>query len=212
MRRWLPGCFIALSLIAASIDEASAQPKMEQRCGDVMDMMRYALQGVSPQNSSFSLKRNAETYHMLMGSKVDPAKSVDGRLYAPWRLLERQGQTGNYCLIAAGQWVEAIASLHMANPRLKYGMPGSGHQRCSNSGDVLDTIDVRMWANKELGEAFTLYLYSDIGTKNFTFLMTDDKHWVLLDELKGEKPVTCFFARGDDLNVHKDFKMPPPRQ
>ncbi|TAJ40919.1 MAG: hypothetical protein EPO55_07415 [Reyranella sp.] len=207
MRGWLLRGFVALSLIATNV-EASGQPKIEERCGDVMDMMRYALQGVRAENSSFSLKRNKETYHMLMASKVDPAKSRDGRLYAPWRLLERQGESTNYCVVGSGEWVEALASLHMANPRLKYGMPGSGHQRCANTNDVMDNIDVRMWANKELGDSFTLFLYSDIGTKDYTFLMTD-RHWVLLDQTKGQKPVTCYFARGDDLTIHKDFKMPP---
>jgi len=100
-------------------------------------------------------------------------------------------------------------SAHFANPKKKYGMPGSGNQRCSDGRDTLDAIDIQLWANKELGESFILYLHSDISEKNFTFLMSNDLNWILIDNLKSDSAQACYYARGDNIVIHHDFKMPP---
>ncbi len=103
------------------------------------------------------MRRNGQTYFMLVISKVDLSHSSDKPgLFAPWRLMERQGQSTNYCIIAAGERIEPLQSIQsVPNPRTRYGMPGSGYQRCSNGDNIQDAIDVRIWANKELGESLT---------------------------------------------------------
>ena len=168
------------------------------------------MQGVRSENTVFSLKRGDQTYHMLIVSKADPSRQSPDGHYAPWRLLQRQGQTTNYCIVAAGSRIDVLVSLHMSNPRGRYGMPGSGYQRCSDTGSVADAVDVQMWANRELGESFTLHLYTEVGSKDFTYIMANDRAWILLDGGRGPDFATCFNARGDDVASHYDFRMPGP--
>jgi hypothetical protein len=183
---------------------------LSQKCMDSMDAFRYAMNSVRVENVEYSLRTGQSTYYALIVSKVDKSKaSTKEGLYAPWRLLERQGQSLNYCLVAAGERMEALASVQFANPKKKYGMPGSGYQRCSDGGDLMDGVDVRLWANKELGESFTLYLHSDISEKNFTFLLSNDDHWILIDELKNDPSKACYYARGDNIISHDDLQAPP---
>jgi hypothetical protein len=51
----------------------------------------------------------------------------------------------------------------------KYGMPGSGFPRCSEQGDVFKRIQLRLWANRELGDSFVASMTSDQGTDDFIF-------------------------------------------
>jgi hypothetical protein len=210
MPRFITFSLPLFALAAATSAVCFAQMTLQQKCGDVIDIMRYSLQGVRGENVVYSLKRNGQTYYELFVSKVDQSKNVESKgLFAPWRLIERQDQSLNYCVIAAGEWIESLLSVHMANPRQKYGMPGSGYQRCSDGKDIQDAIDVRLWANKELGESFTLHLPSDIGDKNFTFLLSNDRYWVLLDEERNNAAMRCFYSRGDAMAAHPNMKMPP---
>jgi len=198
------------SLVIAGAGRAEAQaPIIEQRCGDAVVMLRYAMQGVRAENTLYSLKRAGQTYHMLIISRVDRSRQNSTGHYAPWRLLQRQGQTTDYCLVATGSRLDSMVSLHMSSPRGRYGVPGSGYQRCSNTGSVPDALDVRMWANRELGESFVVQLYAETGARDFTYLMADDLAWILLDQERGTSSfVTCFNARGDDNTSHTDFRIP----
>jgi hypothetical protein len=187
-----------------------AQDQLSQQCGEDLAMMRYATNGVRSENSEFTLQRDRSAYYMLFVSKLDPSQGENNKgLFAPWRLLERQVQSSNYCLIAAGDRFEALLSAEYANPFKKYGMPGSGYQRCSDGKNITDGLDVRLWANKELGRSFIIQLNSDVGDNNFIFLMSDDLNWILLDESKSEISKVCYHSRGDTLVIHHDFAMPP---
>jgi hypothetical protein len=198
----LASCFFLLAPCAAN-------DKFTQKCGDGSEMMMYALRDVHSENSSFSLKRSGVAHYVLIVSTVDMQKNDEkSGLFAPWRLLERQPQSSNYCLIAAGNRIEALLSFEYAGPRKKYGIPGSGHQRCSDGHDVMDAIDVRLWANKELGESFTLHLNSEIGDKNFTYLMSNDRHWILLDQSKKTISEVCYYARGEEVTIRYNISMP----
>ncbi|MCP4123521.1 MAG: hypothetical protein GY751_17360 [Bacteroidetes bacterium] len=171
--------------------------------------MRYAMNGVRQENSTYSLKYAGGTNYLLFISKVDPKQSSEKLgLFSPWRLIERQAPSLDYCLIAAGNRIEALGSAEYANPQKKYGTPGSGNQRCSDGKTVLDAIDVRLWANKELGKSFILHLNSEVGDRNFTYLMSNDKHWILIDEAKKNVAEACYYARGDAVAIHHDFYVP----
>ena len=204
--RRLVGIFLLVTIPDACI----AQGQLSQLCGDGLVMMRYATNGVRSENSEFTLQRNGSVYYILFVSKVDQSQGENEKgPFAPWRLLERQGQSPKYCLIAAGDRFEALLSTEYANPIKKYGMPGSGYQRCSDGKNITDGLDVRLWANKELGKSFVLQLNSDIGDNNFMFLMSDDLNWTLLDESKSEISKVCYHSRGDAVAIHNDFAMPP---
>jgi hypothetical protein len=207
MSRLIRTSFFLIVIVAMVPRICFAQTEIQQKCGDALSMMRYSLQGLRAENSVFSLKRNGQTYLELFVSKIDLSKNGEEKsvLFAPWRLIERQGQSLDYCMIAAGDWVESLTNVQAAHPRMKYGMPGSGFQRCSDGKDIQDAIDVRIWANKELGESFTLYLRSDIGENNFTFLMSNDKHWIIIDDNKNNVAISCFHSRGEDVAVYYDM-------
>ena len=63
---------------------------------------------------------------------------------------------------------------------------------------------MRMWANKELGEVMTLHLNSDIGTNDFTFLMANDRAWILLDNERNDAKRVCYRSRGTTAVVRYD--------
>jgi hypothetical protein len=57
------------------------------------------------------------------------------------------------------------------------------------------------------GESFNVYLNSDIGAENFTFLMSDDRYWILLSEKKKNIAEACFYSRGDETITHYDMPV-----
>jgi len=194
---------ILVTLLTANAASADA---LQPRCGDAAEITKYAATGLSKENTVFSLKKKGETYYEVFLSKADPSRtSHEGKLFGPWRLAARQGDSIDYCLVAGGDWVEPLVSVHQApGSGKKYGMPGSGDQRCSDGNDVLGSMDVRIWANKELGDSFVVFLTSDVGNKDFFFLISNDQNWTLLDSDKADSS-TCYFARGDDAATHQDF-------
>jgi hypothetical protein len=200
--------FLAIPLTIFSM--AAASTSLEQRCGDVMEVMPYAINGIAAENSAFTLQRDGRATYLLFVSRIDPSKGKSSKgQFAPWRLLERQGPSSDYCLVAAGNWMEPLASIHFSKPANKYGMPDSGHSRCSDGDSIQGAIEVRMWANKELGEVMTLHLNSDIGTNDFTFLMANDRAWILLDNERNDAKRVCYRSRGTTAVVR--YNVAPQR-
>ncbi len=183
---------------------------LERRCLDATLAIPYAARGFDTPIHSYSLKKsNGETYYGLtLGQYVPGRNHPDGTPLVQWRLLERQGDTSNYCLIAFGDYVEFLQNMSTStNPRKRYGMPGSGFQRCSDANDVLDADDVRLWANRELGDSFVVHLTSQVGDNDFTFLMSNDLNWILINSSKSEKFKSCYYSRGPTLSIINDLHV-----
>ena len=205
--------FLSFAIYEVVAGACVADVPLQQRCGDVLAIMSYAEQGVSLKNSVFTLGRSGQGYYLLFLSKVDPSRNSETKgLFSPWRLLERQGETLNYCLIAAGDRIEALKSLQsIPNPQTRYGMPGSSLARCSDGSNVQTAVDLRIWANKELGDSLVFHLTSNIADKNFTFLMSKDNYWILLDEDRRNVAAACFYSRGDQAISHYDMPIAAPK-
>lgn len=177
-----------------------------QRCGDVMVAMREALADVNQSNYAFSLKRERQTYWILFLSRPEQPKSE--RL--PWRLLQRQGESTDYCLVAGGESMTLLGNMEAAETSKRYGMPGSGYPRCSHEslGPLPGSTGVRMWANAELGESAVIVLAASSGPKDYVLLITDDGYWILLDVDRNDIDRGCYVARGDGSTLHENFSMP----
>jgi hypothetical protein len=203
--------FAIFSSIAWSADVEHRQ------CMDVLKAMKFAFQGVKESNLVYSLKRGGETYYMLYVSAYDENKiTEDGVAIMPWRLLERQGESTNYCLIGAGKKVERLLDMHDApGAKKKYGMPGSGYQRCTDSSDgIFSSLAIRVWANKELGKSYVQHFTSEIGQNDFALLNSTEGQggkisWIMLNSKKGDPSSVCYYDRGDDMALHPNFKIPP---
>lgn len=201
--------FLILTICCISILEtASAKTTLKLKCGYVIDMMKYSMQGMHPEIMVFSLKKDTETNIMVFTSTVDHSKKMNDKgLYAPWRILVRQEDTSQYCLVGAGERIEALASAEYANPKNKYGMPGSGYPRCSTGNDLSSALDVDLWANKELGKSLIFQLNADLGNRNFRLLMSPEQEWVLTDSNINNVKEVCYYSRGSNAVAHSNFKM-----
>lgn len=203
MRTYLLICCAIISLLLLKI--SFAQDTHSEQCGDVVEMVRNTMKSINV-NDYFvvTLQRKGQAYYMLFVSfEHKPDKESKDTVITPWRLLERQGQSLNYCLIAGGIKSEPLKSMQDANPQKRFGMPGSGYPRCTNGDDPLSTIDMQLWANKELGESFVTYLTSDIGSNNFLFMMSNDGYWILINNDKNNLNDSCYYSRGDSVLMNQ---------
>jgi hypothetical protein len=171
---------------------------LEKKCGWSGDIFKYALKGVSPKFVGYTIRKGERGLYVLFIS--EPAENNDQEgWYQPWRLL-KNNNADDMCLIFAGDRVEHLGSLHDTKPEQRYGMPGSGYQRCTEyDASALDHMDVRLWANKELGKSLTMHLHSEIGEKNLTFLRSFDDHWIFIESAKNSVGTTCYYDRGDNI-------------
>ena len=178
------------------------------QCMEAMKSIKFALQGVSENNLAFSLKNNDETRYMLFVSKHDKNNTAQ-----TWRLLERQSDTLTYCLIGAGSSIELLADVSKMKTSEKYGLPGSGHKRCTEESDgMLAPLKIRAWANKELGKSYIQHLNSELGNYSFTLIQNTEGQggkypWILLNNTKDSLHPICYYDRGSDVNIQKNFQL-----
>lgn len=196
---------ISLVLVVLLIHSSPSLAKDESSCSDAVASIQAVYSFVGNNNISYQLKRNGQTYAILAHSRQtspDPKSSK-------WRLIERQGESVTYCVIAEGTSIEPLASVHSGNPPAKYGLPGSGSPRCFSQrvGALPGSVEVRLWANKELGESIVLSLNADTGNKNYTFLTSKDNtgYWILLETAKNNLNDTCYHSRGDASDIKVDY-------
>lgn len=179
---------------------------LEEKCEFVPRLIRYSLNGMSSKYLSFTLRKADRSFYILMLSNEKPKFEENEKgHYSPWRLLKREqlSDPSTYCLIAAGDRIEFLSSAHQMIAEKPYGMPGSGHPRCTvYNANVLDRVGVRIWANRELGKSFVYYLHSEIGGRDFTLLSSHDQHWIIIEDAKSGKGETCYFDRGDNIITH----------
>jgi hypothetical protein len=116
-----------------------------------------------------------------------------------WVLLVRppNEQTG-YCVTADGNDVGVLKDMHNNGSEKRFGMPGSGEPRCSSYNDPAGSLNVRWWANRELGESTIIYTESTISN-NCVYLMNNDNNWIILETKKDQYNTTCYFNRGQTL-------------
>ncbi len=184
------------------------------QCMDSMKSIKFALQGVSQNNLTYSMKDDDETRYMLFVSEYDENnKDKDDNVITTWRLLERQGESLTYCLIGAGNTIELLSDTRGIKSTEKYGLPGSGHKRCTeNSDGILAPQKIRGWANKELGKSNIQYFNSDIGNNDFTLINNIEGQggkypWILLNSQKNNPSSVCYYDRGDDITFQKNIAI-----
>ncbi|MCP5361021.1 MAG: hypothetical protein H6908_00040 [Hyphomicrobiales bacterium] len=186
------------------------------KCFDSIDAIRYALKDIPEKNMLYTFYTGEKAQYYLVMEEYRPYKdggTAEQKIL--WRLLERSGDY-NWCLIGTGSSVELLLSIHsMPESKEKFGMPGSGYKRCNDSnGGILETLEVRKWANKELGDSFVQHFQSEISNEGFTFLnakklVNGNIPWILISsESNDDKNMTsCYRGRGDKVILYKDYKI-----
>jgi len=184
----------------------------EPRCFEAIKAMNFAMQEL-PELDVFALtlKNDGESRQILFFS-LDEFLEEAGGIRGGWRLLERQGESLNYCLVGAGDFIEPLQSLHdIPGFPGKFGLPGSGKRRCNDESDgPFGSSAVRSWANKELGESVVQHFSEPFSGNSFTLLVASRgvsgrTPWILL---RSEEELTsCYFDRGDEMAFHENFTI-----
>jgi hypothetical protein len=181
----------------------------EPVCDDITVMLRKEMAQMKRAYQVFTLRKGEQATGILMIANYDEAAANDDSgLYMPWILMERASPTDPaiYCISGRGTKLEALKSIEDSKSEERYGMPGSTYPRCSHGGDVLEGLKVRLWANRELGESFVMYLHNDLGD-NFTFLLGDPSPWILLRSRK-DTSAECYYDRGDNAILRSRDPLP----
>ena len=115
-------------------------------------------------------------------------------------------------VVAQGEWHAGRSGLvYLGNPGGKYGMPGSGLPRCAGkqASGLPGSLDIRLWANRELGESSIYDLPNELSGKSFVFLTSMDNvgAWILLDYTSGNLDDTCYYSRGEASDVRENVKF-----
>lgn len=153
----------------------------------------------------FQLKKNEEVWYLVFTQKNE--QHSDNEQWAIYTRFSKD-RPDIYCILGKGIFVEPLRSLHDTSFVQKYGMPGSGYPRCGEDiKDPLESLRVRSWANRELGDSIILSLNSNDGTSYVLLMSRYDGFWILLDR----KPdhTTCYFDRGErsdmrNINITAD--------
>lgn len=199
MRRNHKACFVTTCVIGAIAFLASCTNNVEaERCGG-MELVRAVMLEQKQTFTYFALQHNEVAEYTLFiadAPKASPDQNASN-ISLPWVLVEHRPDD-RHCVKARGDALEPLNSLHDAKPRFKFGMPGSGNPRCSDGTDVLQTLDVRLWANHELGESVVFNLESRQG-KSYVFLLNTRSRWILLESDSRKQRIVCYLARGESV-------------
>jgi hypothetical protein len=125
-------------------------------------------------------------------------RSLDDDETSSWELWQSQraGNSKTFCA-KMGEASEILGSAEANISDQRFGLPGDGFPRCSTMGDGLDSIWVRLWANRELGPSRVEVLSA--GELSYTLLIaSSDFRWVLIEN---ERDRSCYLARGDSINL-----------
>jgi len=187
------------------VASAGVGVEKENNCSDAVEQISSAVKFVGSSNYVFELKRERSVNVLLFLQKPMP-----GSEHMRWRLIERPIESLNYCLRGQGEKFILLKDMHLSNPYGKYGMPGSGYSRCAGkSGNGLPgSLDIRLWANRELGDSIVYDLPNELAKNDYVFLASTDSvgAWILLDSSTDNLDDTCYYSRGDASGIHEDFK------
>jgi hypothetical protein len=190
-------------LASAKSSDIGREPAV---CSDVMDQVRLAATFVGPSNYVVQFDRNKETHLILFLQR--PSSNADG---LRWRLIERQEESATYCVAGQGEGLKLLKDLHLSNPSGKYGMPGSGYARCASKqpAGLPGSLDIRLWANKELGNSIIYDLPNKRGRKDFIAMFAADGTgaWIVLAIDHDNSEDSCYYARGETSKAFQDFKV-----
>lgn len=179
--------------------------EQKRDCSEVLTQIKSAAKYVGADNYAFQLKRGSGVYYILFLQKAS-----SGTQKLRWRMIERIGESVNYCVLGQGEDFAPLQDMHLSNPSGKYGLPGSGYPRCAGNleSGLPGSLDIRMWVNRELGDSTIYDLPNIAGARSFVFLTSSDNAgaWVILDYAPGNLSDTCYYARGDSSDIHEDVK------
>jgi hypothetical protein len=184
---------------APRMQAQTASTDADGSCMKIESLFKERLPHLGGSLVAYQLKRDGQAWHLVFTQKGNNAKWLIASRFSPER-------PDIYCVQATGSRVELLKSLHESKFSEQFGMPGSNNPRCGSLGDPLQSLKVRAWASRELGDSLILGL-SEPAPKmpNFTLLLSKtDGYWILLDE----KPqaTTCYFDRGQ-LSDFKDIQL-----
>ncbi len=117
---------------------------------------------------------------------------------AAWELWQSQrGAPPDMFCLTVGDSTESLASLEENESEFRFGLPGEGFPRCSTKDDIIASISVRLWANKELGPSIVEVLNAE--NRSYTLLVSrTDFRWVLIENSEER---SCYQSRGDTISV-----------
>lgn len=187
-----------LSVILWLTVSTAPAAQLERKAAFLPDLLEYAMKGITNNGIVWSLEETGKLKYFFFLSAYSGQREAAGSplLHMPWRLLERIDNNETYCLIGSGTYVEHLMSVTNANPSGKYGMPGSGFPR--GSTNFMASLDVRLWANKVLGDCEDLYHLHTVGGKtNYVVLISKRiGKWIIL-ELNRELEYAGYLDCGD---------------
>lgn len=197
---------LLLTALAALTSLLSAPASAADRCLAIDELLGKELQKIGGRDwFAIQLNKNAQSWYLLFEQSGPDGNRIEN---PKWLVTSRhsEGRPDLYCVVGEGTGTEPLASLHQSKFEDRFGMPGSGHPRCGGT-DVLDGLKVRAWASRELGES-VIIAYEGGAKADYTLLMGEGDHWVLLDSKKGGG--TCYHDRGEGVKVQK-LKLKAPR-
>jgi hypothetical protein len=193
------------AIVLCMVASASVGAAKESNCSNAVEQISSAAKYVGSSNYVFELKRERSVNVILFLEKPMP-----GSERMRWRLIERPIDSLIYCLRGQGEKFSLLKDMHLSNPSGKYGIPGSGYPRCAgkNENGVLGSLDIRLWANRELGDSLIYDLPNELAQNEYVFLASTDSvgAWILLDSSRENINDTCYYTRGDASSIHEDFK------
>ena len=193
--------FFPIAGVAKSMDSNQASAPA---CSDVMAQIRLAGTYVGPSNFVVQFDKNKEAHLILFLQR--PSSSTQ---HLRWRLIERQGESSTYCVTGQGQGLQLLKDLHLSSPSGKYGMPDSGYPRCAGKqkNGLPGSLDIRLWANRELGKSIVYSLPSQKNSKDFIamFATQSPGPWIIIASNKNDLDDSCYYDRGDTSSVYQDF-------
>ncbi len=204
--------FRSTALVACTYFAVISPALANDKCQAITQWLQVLLAQRTAAGNFYTLRTNGEAQFILfMEDFHKDVRPKQDMLYAPWGLLARDTSRDPsvYCEIGHGKRVEVLHDAHDANTAKKFGLPGSGYPRCSNN--VLDAIQLRLWANEELGDSYIFYMGDgELKSSTYTFLIsTDGRYWILLEDIGGDAAHQCYRARGDDTLIDT-FSAPKP--
>jgi len=205
--------FLFILIIIASVSFNNAQAKPEElKCYDGLTAIRIATQEIPKENTLYTLYTGSKAQYYLFMPNLNVTTNTNEK--RPWRLLQRYGDE-KWCFVGSGSSIELLMSLHETpESKNKFGLPNSGYKRCNDESDGrFGSVDVRKWANKELGESFVHHFSSENGKESFTFLnsmspINGEIPWALVvSSTESEIITSCYQARGDNVGMNVNYKL-----
>jgi hypothetical protein len=192
---------VFFAAIGLSLGSAHAQ------CGDLKQFIKDETSGPDKYVDTFSFRRNHRADSVLMLVKESVQK---GQLPKRWLFLNRGPTDTDYCVLSRGEEFGQHEDIHENAFAAQFGAPGSGFQRCATSDiDTPGSLQVRAWANRELGHSINLYTVA-ATTPGFQFMISDDQDWIIIEDRKDDPQTSCFFDRGTDVFMRFNITVVQP--